>query len=111
MDGASETLIAHGHPGTVPRLGAIQRGGGSRRRGRQPHSSACLEFASNAGLWLTGAFAGDEAREKWKSPVTAALRLLADSGFGGERSRGWGRAEIEISDQDRPLVDAPKAAA
>ena len=24
-----------------------------------------------------------------------ALRLLADSGFGGERSRGWGRAEID----------------
>jgi CRISPR/Cas system CSM-associated protein Csm4 (group 5 of RAMP superfamily) len=25
--------------------------------------------------------------------VKTALRLLADSGFGGERSRGWGRAE------------------
>ena len=26
-------------------------------------------------------------------PVRAALRWLADSGFGGERGRGWGRAE------------------
>ena len=25
--------------------------------------------------------------------VKAAFRLLADSGFGGERSRGWGRSE------------------
>ena len=32
MDGASETLITHGHAGAVPRFGAVERGGGSRRR-------------------------------------------------------------------------------
>jgi CRISPR type III-A-associated RAMP protein Csm4 len=110
VDGASETLIAMGTQGpfrvSVRSSAAVDRGGAAVT----PHSSACLEFASNAGLWLTVAFAGDEAWEKWKSPVTAALRLAADSGFGGERSRGWGRAEIEIDRQDRPLVDAPKAA-
>ncbi len=30
---------------------------------------------------------------RWKAPVRSALLLLADSGFGGERSRGWGRSE------------------
>jgi CRISPR type III-A-associated RAMP protein Csm4 len=30
--------------------------------------------------------------ETWEPRVKSALRLLADSGFGGERSRGWGRA-------------------
>jgi CRISPR type III-A-associated RAMP protein Csm4 len=35
--------------------------------------------------------------------VEGALRLLADSGFGGERSLGWGRAEMpEIADGDLP---------
>ncbi len=104
VDGASETLIAMGTQGpfrvAVRSSAAVDRGGS----GVTPHSSACLEFAPNAGLWLAVAFAGDEARAKWKGPVTAALRLLADSGFGGERSRGWGRAELEISEQTRPLV-------
>lgn len=60
----------------------------------EPHRTACLEFAQNAGLW--GLFDADEL---WSERIKAALRLLADSGFGGERSRGWGRAaEPEFSD-------------
>jgi len=66
-----------------------------------PHSSACLEFSPGAGLWFVAAFAGDAARERWRGPLEGALRLLADSGFGGERSLGWGRAEMpEIADGD-----------
>jgi CRISPR type III-A-associated RAMP protein Csm4 len=100
VDGASETLITMGTQGpfriSVRSSAAVDRGGASV----EPHSSACLEFAPHAGLWMTAAFADDEAWVKWKGPVTAALRLLADSGFGGERTRGWGRAEIEFSDKD-----------
>lgn len=60
-----------------------------------PHSIACLEFAPNAGWW--GVFS--VADDVWESRVKSALRLLADSGFGGERSRGWGRAAApEFSD-------------
>jgi CRISPR type III-A-associated RAMP protein Csm4 len=110
VDGASETLIAMGTQGpfriAVRSSAAVDRGGS----GVTPHSSACLEFAPNAGLWLAVAFSGEEAREKWKGPATAALRLLADSGFGGERSRGWGRAEIEVGEQRNPLVSVPAAA-
>jgi CRISPR type III-A-associated RAMP protein Csm4 len=57
------------------------------------HSTACLEFAADSGLWCAVAFADEAAKERWGAPVKGALRLLADSGFGGERSRGWGRAE------------------
>jgi CRISPR type III-A-associated RAMP protein Csm4 len=100
VDGASETLITMGTQGpfrvSVRSSAAVDRGGASV----EPHSSACIEFAPHAGLWMTAAFADEAAREKWKGSVTAALRLLADSGFGGERSRGWGRADIEISDQE-----------
>ena len=38
-------------------------------------------------------FRDEAARDQWQEPVKAAFRLLADTGFGGERSRGWGRSE------------------
>ncbi len=58
----------------------------------QSVATACLEFAPDAGLWFTAVFSGGEAREKWTGPLKAAIRLLSDSGFGGERSLGWGRS-------------------
>jgi len=79
-----------------------------------PHSSACLEFTPLSGLWMAVEFANAEAQERWTGPVTGALRLLADSGFGGERSRGWGRSEMpqvtsgELGDL---LLKAPQGAA
>jgi CRISPR type III-A-associated RAMP protein Csm4 len=61
----------------------------------EAHRTACLEFAGNAGWW--GVFSVSDS--VWEARVKAALRLLADSGFGGERSRGWGRAgEPQFSD-------------
>jgi hypothetical protein len=58
------------------------------------HRTACLEFAHNAGWWFLVQFADEEGRKKWEPRVMAAIRLLADSGFGGRRSIGWGRAQI-----------------
>jgi CRISPR/Cas system CSM-associated protein Csm4 (group 5 of RAMP superfamily) len=57
------------------------------------HSVGCIEFRPGCGLWTVVSFADDAARDRWQGPVKAAFRWLADSGFGGERSRGWGRAE------------------
>lgn len=66
-----------------------------------PHSAACLEFAADAGLWMQVVFADEEARAVWADRVKGAVKLLADSGIGGERSRGWGRsAEPEWHDDD-----------
>jgi CRISPR type III-A-associated RAMP protein Csm4 len=109
VDGPSETLITMGTQGpfrvSVRSSAAVDRSGA----GVAPHSSACLEFAPQAGLWALAAFSSDAARDQWKAPVTAAIRLLADSGFGGERSRGWGRAEAEVSMQSSALLPAPEA--
>ncbi len=56
------------------------------------HTAACLEFAEGAGLWAIVAFADEQARERWATPVQSALRLLADTGLGGKRSLGWGHS-------------------
>ena len=61
--------------------------------GVEPHATACLEFADDAGLWFAVSFAGEAAQQRWAEPIRASLRLLADSGFGGERALGWGRSE------------------
>ncbi|HZL55667.1 MAG TPA: hypothetical protein VFC21_01210 [Bryobacteraceae bacterium] len=87
-DGASQCLIPSGSPSpfhiSVRSSAAIDRMTGAT----EPHRTACLEFASNAGWW--GVF--DAVDSKWETRVKSAFRLLADSGFGGERSRGWGRS-------------------
>jgi CRISPR type III-A-associated RAMP protein Csm4 len=107
VDPASECLIPIGNSGaasgpfrvTVRSSAAIDR----RGMGVAAHSTACIEFASHSGLWAIAEFADDAAREKWTAPLQGALRLLADSGFGGERSRGWGRAEVTFSDDPLPF--------
>lgn len=67
----------------------------------ESYTSGCIEFNQGVGLWLSVIFSSDEARTRWDGPVRAALRLLTDSGFGGERSRGWGRAETPEFQQGR----------
>jgi CRISPR/Cas system CSM-associated protein Csm4 (group 5 of RAMP superfamily) len=57
------------------------------------HRTACLEFAEGAGLWGAVSFADEDARARWSAAVQTAFRVLADTGFGGERSLGWGRSE------------------
>ena len=75
--------------------------GGARRIG-------CVEFSGGAGLWMLVSFAGEDPRARWASPVEAALRLLADSGFGGKRSAGWGRSAMpEITPGSIPELVLP----
>ncbi|HLK67913.1 MAG TPA: hypothetical protein VKU19_30985 [Bryobacteraceae bacterium] len=93
VDGASECLVPAGRPGpfrtAVRWSAAVDRLTGAAER----HSTACLEFRAGAGMWTIVSFLDQAAHTRWADPVKAAFRLLADSGFGGERSRGWGRAE------------------
>jgi CRISPR type III-A-associated RAMP protein Csm4 len=106
VDGPSECLVPQGASGpfriSVRSSAAVDRLGESVA----PHSTACLEFAPQAGLWMAGAFRDPEAREKWKPRVVSALRLLGSSGFGGERSNGWGRAALTISENESRLLPA-----
>jgi CRISPR type III-A-associated RAMP protein Csm4 len=103
VDGATGCLLNadRGQPGpfrtSVRTVAAVDRITGEAI----PHSTACLEFSSDAGLWCAVAFSGDAARRRWSTPVKGAFRLLADSGFGGERSRGWGRAEAPSINEGR----------
>jgi CRISPR type III-A-associated RAMP protein Csm4 len=95
VDGESECLIPH-DAGRGPFRIAVRSNASVDRleAGKvESHATACLEFAQNAGLWTVVQFADAAAAEKWEAPVRSALLLLADSGFGGERSRGWGRSE------------------
>jgi CRISPR type III-A-associated RAMP protein Csm4 len=94
VDGASSCLVPAGRNGPFRaglRFGAaVDRLTGAAER----HSTACLEFRPGAGLWTLVSFADEPARDRWLAPVKAAFRVLADTGFGGERSRGWGRSEM-----------------
>jgi len=95
VDGASECLLPAGLAAPFE-VGMRSGAAVDRITGQtEPHRTACLEFAPSAGWWGLIEFTNDE----WAARVKSALRLLADSGFGGERSRGWGRAaEPEFSD-------------
>jgi CRISPR/Cas system CSM-associated protein Csm4 (group 5 of RAMP superfamily) len=95
VDGESQCLIQH-DAGRGPFRVAIRSSAGVDRleTGKvESHSTACLEFSRDAGLWTVVQFADASAAGKWQGPVRSAFMLLADSGFGGERSRGWGRSE------------------
>jgi CRISPR type III-A-associated RAMP protein Csm4 len=93
VDGPSQCLVPSGRSGPF-RLGVRTAAAVDRLSGNiAPHEAACVEFFPGAGLWAVISFADEEQKERWDGPVRAALRLLADSGFGGERARGWGHAE------------------
>ena len=112
VDAASECLVPAGRHGPF-RTGmrtnaAVDRLSGSAER----HSTACIEFRPGAGLWTVVSFTDDAAAARWLEPVKTAFRLLADSGFGGERSRGWGRSEMpEFIEGVLPDMILPAAAA
>lgn len=74
-----------------------------------PQSSAGVEFEAGAGLWAVARFEGAEAHSAWSDRVMAAFRLLADSGFGGHRSSGWGHAATpEFQQGAWPALLMPK---
>jgi CRISPR type III-A-associated RAMP protein Csm4 len=95
VDGESECLVL-ANQGRGPFRVALRSSAGVDRLQNaavEIHSTACLEFTSAGGLWTVVQFADEVAASRWQEPVRSALLLLADSGLGGERSRGWGRSE------------------
>jgi CRISPR type III-A-associated RAMP protein Csm4 len=111
VDAASQCLVPNGRSGPF-RLGLRSGAAVDRLTGSvELHGLACVEFLPGAGMWGLVSFANEQQRARWDGPVRASLRLLADSGFGGERSRGWGRSEppefIEGSLPQMILPDQP----
>lgn len=74
-------------------------------------SFACVEFEPTSGLWCVVRFRDANAESQWNGRVKAAFRLLADTGFGGGRSIGWGQtAEPEFQDGAWPDLLLPRTA-
>jgi hypothetical protein len=99
VDGPSESLVPAGQSGpfrvSSRRSAAVDRITGAAAS----HSTACLEFSAGSGLWCLV-----QSDETWAEPVKSAFRWLADSGFGGERSRGWGRSESPVFEEVSGLL-------
>jgi CRISPR type III-A-associated RAMP protein Csm4 len=107
VDGESECLIPSSQAGSTLFRASVRSNAAVDRAGEgvTPHSSACLEFTPGSGLWFVAVFESDAALDQWNKRFQAAIRLLADSGFGGGRSRGWGRSEMpEFSDNPALLA-------
>lgn len=113
VDGESECLIpAPTPPGSTLFRASVRSSAAVDRSGEAatPHSVACLEFTAGSGFWFIASFADDAAHEQWSERVQAAIRLLANSGFGGERSRGWGRSQApEFREGTALLTDISQA--
>jgi CRISPR type III-A-associated RAMP protein Csm4 len=113
VDGASECLMPADRP-RGPYQQAVRSHAAVDRLSSHidVHLTACLEFREGAGLWAAVFFADESAKSAWSERLTAALRLLADSGFGGKRSWGWGRCQMpEITEGDMPgLILRPREA-
>lgn len=62
----------------------------------EPYAVNCVQFAPEAGLWCATLFSSQTAYAIWAPKLQAAFRLLADSGFGGLRSRGFGRSRMPV---------------
>lgn len=113
VDGASECLLPSGknRPPTGPCRTAMRTSAAVDRltgSAVHPFTTACLEFAADAGVWVAVSFADDAARDAWAERLRGAFALLADSGIGGERSRGWGRSKTpQISEGTLPDLLVP----
>ena len=93
VDGASSCLIPSGWSLGPFRPAKRFRAAVDRLSGKVAvHGTGCLEFSPGAGIWAAAIYRDEQAYERWAAPVRAALRLLADSGVGGERSSGWGHS-------------------
>jgi CRISPR type III-A-associated RAMP protein Csm4 len=103
IDGPSECLLPFSTPPVPgPFRVSVRSSAAVDRQGESvsPHSTACIEFTPGSGLWCMAHFSSSAAQEQWTKPLIAAFRLLSDSGFGGKRSQGWGRAEMpEITER------------
>jgi len=109
VDGESECLLPHDKTRGPFRVSVRDNAGVDRLdRGKlEAHSTACLEFGSDAGIWAVVQFRDEDALARWEQPVRGAFLLLSDSGFGGERSRGWGRSETPVWEPWTPPQTTP----
>lgn len=111
-DAESECLLRRDRPSSSPfRIVQRSRAVVDRLTGRSEHAerAACVEFEAGAGLWTAVRFSSEAAAAVWIDRIQAAFRLLADIGFGGHRTSGWGQtAPPEFQEGPWPQVLMPK---
>jgi CRISPR type III-A-associated RAMP protein Csm4 len=111
IDAESGCLLRRDRPSQSPfRVVARTRGAVDRisTASSHLHASACIEFESSSGLWSIIRFQDESAAATWSNRVKACFRLLADTGFGGHRSSGWGQtAEPEFRNGRWPGLLTP----
>ncbi len=94
-DPGSACLLRRDRPSTSPfrvtqrRFAAVDR---LAQSANSVVSCACVEFEPGAGLWTVIRYRDTSSEEVWNERLQASFRLLADSGFGGRRTSGWGQA-------------------
>lgn len=95
-DPATGCLLRRDRPGSTPFRVAVRTAAAVDRVTRgaiEVSSAACVEFEPDAGLWTAARYRDAAAASAWQERVQACFRLLADSGFGGRRTHGWGKTE------------------
>jgi CRISPR type III-A-associated RAMP protein Csm4 len=111
-DAESGCLLRRDRPSSSPfRHSARSSAAVDRVTRRSGHAEtwSCLEFENGSGLWALARFDDAAAESAWKDRVKAAFRLLADTGFGGRRSSGWGQsAAPEFQEGRWPSLLLPK---
>lgn len=111
-DPESACLLRRDRPSTSPfRIAMRSRAAIDRITQASAHvdSFACVEFESTSGLWCVARFADSNAATEWRDKLKAAFRLLADTGFGGGRTIGWGQtAAPEFQDGQWPNLLLPR---
>lgn len=113
-DPESGCLLRRDRPSSSPFRTVIRSGAAVDRLVNgsvEVHSAACVEFEAGSGLWTVVRFADESAESAWSSRIQAAFRLLADSGFGGRRTSGWGQSHApEFQQGPWPKLLFPRAA-
>lgn len=113
-DAGTGCLLRRDRPGSAPfRVAARTSAAVDRvtRSAIQVSSSACVEFEPDSGLWTVARFRDGGAAAAWQERLQACFRLLADSGFGAGRTRGWGKTETpEFRRGTWPQVILPRLA-
>ena len=114
VDGESGCLLRRDRPSTSPFRYSSRTSAGVDRVSETSGAArtlGCVEFENGTGLWGVARFADEASEAMWGERVRAAFRLLADTGFGGRRSSGWGQtAEPEFEAGDWPKLLLPKLA-
>jgi CRISPR type III-A-associated RAMP protein Csm4 len=96
-DPVTGCLLRRDRPGSTPFRVSVRTAGAVDRVTRgtiEVSSAACVEFEPDAGLWTVARYRNGAAASAWQDRLQACFRLLADSGFGGRRTHGWGKTDV-----------------